>query len=191
MQGLGRAQGVLELENVRSIGFCSSFPQALKRALQQIGKIPCSLCPHLLPSQPRERDIGFVWFWKRSHAVLVAFVFWYVGGLGALVEVVGSCCTMCCAGEDCQVDSEPIPPSCHLVGWSIILISFLKISFITVPNRAFWKKKKVFILPPTTLYVLNRRRKIKTKKATTKPKVAIFETSCVYCTWQKTAPFFP
>lgn len=79
-------------------------------------------------------------------------------------EVVGSCCTMCCAGEDCQVDSEPIPPSCHLGGWSIILISFLKINFLTVPNMAFWKKKKVFILPPTTLYVLNRRRKTKTKK---------------------------
>ncbi|KAH0508654.1 Glycogen synthase kinase-3 beta [Microtus ochrogaster] len=60
VQGLGRAQGVLELEDVGSIGFCSSFPQALKRALQQIGKIPRSLCPHLLPSQPRERDIGFV-----------------------------------------------------------------------------------------------------------------------------------
>lgn len=142
MQGLGRAQGVLELEDVRSIGFGSSFPQALKRALQQIGKIPLSLCPHLLPSQSRERDIGFDWFWKRSHCCLGGICFLIRQWSGCPGVVVGSCCTTCCAGEDCQVDSEPIPPSCHLVGWSIILISFLKISFLTVPNRAFWKKKK-------------------------------------------------
>lgn len=51
------------------------------------------------------------------------------------------------------------------------------------------EKKKVFVLPPTTSCVLNRRRK--QKKFTTKPKVAIFETSRVHCSRQKNAPSLP
>lgn len=189
MQGLGRAQGVLELEDVRSIEFCPSFPQALKQALCNSGKIPRSLCPHLTALPTERKRHRFCLIFKKKSRCLGGIWFLIRQWSGCPGKVVGSCCIMCCAGEDCQVDSELIPPSCRLVGWSIILISFLKISFLTVPNMAFWKKKKVFILPPTILYVLNRR---KTKmKATTKPKVAIFETACVYCTWQKTAPSFP
>lgn len=56
------------------------------------------------------------------------------------------------------------PPSYHLAGWNSILISFLKISFLTVPHMAFLKEKKVFVLPPTTSCVLNRR-KTKTQKS--------------------------
>lgn len=51
----------------------------------------------------KSRCLGGIWFLIRQWSACPG-------------DVVGSCCTMCCAREDCQVDSEPVPPSCHLVG---------------------------------------------------------------------------
>lgn len=61
------------------------------------------------------------------------------------------------------------------------------------PNCPIWpfERKRKSIHFATNCFVCLEYKKENKNKTTTKPKVATFETSCVYCTWQKTAPSFP
>ena len=90
------------------------------------------------------------------------------------------------------------PPSCHLYPCSMkchFNLSFKKICFLLCAHHEglFRKKKKskLLVLPPSTPYNMSKVEKGKKKKNFTKPKLAIFEISCVHSSKAEDCTFFP
>lgn len=118
MQGLGRVQGALELEDVRSIGFCSSFSQALTRALEQLWAAPTLTLPPSTALPTERKRHRFCLILKRSHAVLVAFGFQYTSGLGTLVKLLAAAVPCAALVRTVKWTPNPFLPPAILLGES-------------------------------------------------------------------------